>query len=109
MSILKPSAVVTGKRAAEEQGGSVLLAYDDIRRIMEFEHQKSLQIDTKDNAIYTPLQRAFQRKGSNKLTRLAELCQTISYAIQLCTECINMARFGDGLHLKESIDNEQLS
>lgn len=109
MSILKPSALVNTEKNDEEQDGSILSPYDAIRRIMEFEFQKSSQIDMNGGPIYTPLQRAFQRKSSNKLARLAGLCQTISYAIQLCTECINIVRFGDGLYLKESIDNGQLS
>jgi hypothetical protein len=98
MSILKPSVVVNIKRADDEQDGSFLPAYDAIRRIMKFEHQKSLQTDTNGNPIYTPLQRAFQRKESNKLARFAGLCQTISYAIQLYTECINMVRFNDKIN-----------
>lgn len=109
MSILKPSVLVNIEKNDEEQDGSILSPYDAIRRIMEFEYQKASQIDMNGNPIYTPLQRAFQRKSSNKLARLAGLCQTISYAIQLCTECINIVRFGDGLYLKESIDNEQLN
>ena len=109
MSLLKPSVIVDAKEADKKQDGSVLSAYNAIRRILESERLKSLQTDTKYNPIYTPLQTAFQRKSSNKLARLAGLCQTISYAIQLCTERINMARFGDGLYLKESIDNEQLN
>ena len=108
MSILKPKVVVTTREADEERDGSTLSAYNSIRRIMQSEHQKSLQIDVNGNPIYTPLQRAFHRKSSNKLARLAGLCQAISYAIQLCTECINMVRFGDGLYLKESIDDTQL-
>ena len=109
MSILRPSVVVTVGKVDEEQDGSVLSPYNAIRRVMESEYQKSLRTDTNGNPIYTPLQRAFHRKSGNKLARLAALCQTISYAIQLCTECINMVRFGDGLYLKESVDNEQLN
>jgi hypothetical protein len=105
---LKPGVVVNVEKIDEEQDGSMLSPYDAIRRI-EFDYEKSKQIDMNGIPIYTPLQRAFQRKSSNKLARLAGLCQTMSYAIQLCTECINIVRFGDGLHLKESIDNEQLN
>ncbi|CAF1407606.1 unnamed protein product [Adineta steineri] len=86
--------------------GSIISAYNAIRRVVEAEYQKSLQRDAKGRPIYTPLQRAFQRKSSNKLARLAGLCQALSYAIRLCSECINIVRFGDGLYLKEYIDDE---
>jgi hypothetical protein len=39
---------------------------------------------------------------------MAGVCQAIAYAIRLCSECINIVRFSDGLFLKEMIDNEQL-
>lgn len=109
MSVLKPNIILSMKKADEEQDGSMLSPYNAIRRIIDSEYQKSLQITMNGDPVYTPLQRAFQRKSSNKLARLAGLCQTISYAIQLCTKCINMIRFGDGLYLKEYIDNEQLT
>ncbi|UJR11956.1 hypothetical protein I4U23_016134 [Adineta vaga] len=108
ISNLKPCVVVDIKDADIEQDGSIISAYNAIRRVIEAEHQKSLQCDAKGEPIYTPLQRAFQRKSSNKLARLAGLCQAISYAIQLCSECINIVRFGDGLYLKEYIDDEQI-
>ncbi|CAF0973081.1 unnamed protein product [Adineta ricciae] len=109
ISNIKPSVTVDIQEADVEQDGSVISPYNAIRRIIEAEHQKSLQCDTKGNPIYTPLQRAFQRKSSNKLARLAGLCQAMSYTIQLCFECINIVRFGDGLYLKEYIDDEQTS
>ncbi|CAF1517353.1 unnamed protein product [Adineta ricciae] len=109
ISNIKPSVIVGVKEVDVEQDGSVISPYNAVRRIIEAEHQKSLQCDTKGNPIYTPLQRAFQRKSSNKLARLAGLCQAMSYAIQLCFECINIVRFGDGLYLKEYIDDEQTS
>ncbi|CAF1225115.1 unnamed protein product [Rotaria sordida] len=109
ISNLKPKVIVDIKEADKEQDGSIISAYNAIRRVMEAEHQKSLQCDAKGSPIYTPLQRAFQRKSSNKLARLAGLCQAISYAIQLCSECVNIVRFGDGLYLKEYIDDEQIN
>ncbi|CAF1527429.1 unnamed protein product [Adineta ricciae] len=109
ISNIKPSVIIDVQEVNVEQDGSVISPYNAIRRIIEAEHQKSLQCDTKGNPIYIPLQRAFQRKSSNKLARLAGLCQTTSYAIRLCFECINIVRFGDGLYLKEYIDDEQIS
>ncbi|CAF1344855.1 unnamed protein product [Rotaria sordida] len=109
ISNLKPSVVVDIKEADVEQDGSIISAYNAIRRVIEAEHQKSLQRDAKGKPIYTPLQRAFQRKSSNKLARLAGLCQAMSYAIRLCSECINIVRFRDGLYLKEYIDDEQIN
>ncbi|CAF1278145.1 unnamed protein product [Didymodactylos carnosus] len=108
MLLLKPNVTVAVKETDHEYDGTILSARNVIRRIIDFEHEKSLQTDANGNSFYTPLQRAFQRKSSNKLARLAGICQTISYAVQLCTECINMVRFGDGLFLKEFIDDEQL-
>lgn len=101
--------IVDIKETDVEQDGSVISAYDAIRRIIDAEDQKSLQCDSKGNPIYTPLQRAFQRKSSNKLARLAGLCQAMSYAIRLSSECINIVRFGDGLYLKEYIDEEEIN
>lgn len=109
MSLLKPNIIIPMEKNDEEQDGSILSPYSAIRRIIDSEYQKSLQIMVNGDPLYTPLQRAFQRKSSNKLARIAGLCQAISYAIQLCTECINMVRFGDGLYLKEYIDNEELT
>ncbi|CAM4830210.1 unnamed protein product [Rotaria magnacalcarata] len=109
ISNLKPSVVVDIKEDDMEQDGSIISAYNAIRRVIEAEHEKSLQRDVKRKPIYTPLQRAFQRKSSNKLARLAGLCQAMSYAIRLCSECINTVRFGDGLYLKEYIDDEQIN
>jgi hypothetical protein len=109
ISNLKPRVVVDIIEADIEQDGSTISAYNAIRRVIDAEHQKSLQCDAKGKPIYTPLQRAFQRKSSNKLARLAGLCQAISYAIQLCSECINIVRFGDGLYLKEYTDDEQIN
>jgi hypothetical protein len=109
ISNLKPSVVVDIKESDVEQDGSIISPYNSIRRIIDAEDQKSLQRNAKGNPIYTPLQRAFQRKSSNKLARLAGLCQAISYAIRLCSECINIVRFGDGLYLKEYIDDEQIN
>ncbi|CAF1534404.1 unnamed protein product [Adineta ricciae] len=109
ISNLKPRVVVNVKETDTEQDGSIISAYDAIRRIIDAEYQKSLQRDTKGQPTYTPLQRAFQCKSSDKLVRLAGLCQAMSYAIQLCSECINIVRFGDGLYLKEYIDDEQIN
>ncbi|CAF1507911.1 unnamed protein product [Adineta steineri] len=106
ISNLKPRVVVGIKETDIEQDGSIISAYNAIRRVTEAAYQKSLQRDAKGRPIYTLLQRAFQRKNSNKLARLAGLCQALSYAIRLCSECINIVRFGDGLYLKEYIDDE---
>jgi hypothetical protein len=109
ISNLKPSVVVDIKEPDVEQDGSIISAYNAIRRIIDVEDKKSLQCDAKGKPIYTPLQRAFQRKSSNKLARLAGLCQAMSYSIRLCFKCINIVRFGDGLYLKEYSDNEQIN
>ncbi|CAF1452039.1 unnamed protein product [Adineta steineri] len=109
ISNLKPRVDVGIKETDIEQDGSIISAYNAIRRIIEAEYQKSLQRDANRRPIYTPLQRAFQRKSNNKLARLAGLCQALSYTIRLCSECINIVRFGDGLYLKEYIDDEQIN
>ncbi|CAF1471310.1 unnamed protein product [Adineta steineri] len=109
ISNLKPRVVVGIKESDIEQDGLIISAYNAIRRVIEVEYQKSLQRDAKGQPIYTPLQRAFQRKSSNKLARLAGLCQALSYTIRLCSGCINIVRFGDGLYLKEYIDDEQIN
>ncbi|CAF0827375.1 unnamed protein product [Adineta steineri] len=109
ISNLKPHVAVDIKEADIEQDGSIISAYNAIRRVIEAEHRKSLQCDAKGEPVHTPLQRAFQRRSSNKLARVAGLCQAISYAIQLCSKCINIVRFGDGLYLKEYIDDKQIN
>ncbi|CAF1433526.1 unnamed protein product [Adineta steineri] len=106
ISNLKPRVVVGIKETDIEQDGSIISAYNAIRRVIEAEYQKSLQRDVKGRPIYTSLQRVFQQQSSNKLARSAGLCQALSYAIRLCSECINIVRFGDGLYLKEYIDDE---
>ncbi|CAF1548510.1 unnamed protein product, partial [Rotaria sordida] len=64
ISNLKPKVIVNIKEADKEQDGSIISAYNAIRRVMEAEHQKSLQCDAKGSPVYTPLQRAFQRKST---------------------------------------------
>ncbi|CAF2764223.1 unnamed protein product [Rotaria sp. Silwood2] len=108
MLLLKPSVTIPAADKDDEDVGSLLSSRDAMRRIIDSEHKKSLQTDVNGNSLYTPLQRAFQRKSSNKLARIAGICQALSYAFKLCTECVNQVRFGDGLFLKESIDYEQL-
>ena len=108
MTALKPVIVVPIKGSDREPDGAILSARDAARRVIDAYHGKSLQTDLEGNATYTPLQRAFHRKSSNKFVRMAAVCQAIAYAIRLCSECINIVRFGDGLFLKETIDNEQI-
>ncbi|CAF2060486.1 unnamed protein product [Rotaria magnacalcarata] len=108
MLLMRPSVTVPIKHFDYEVDGKILSSYDAVRRVMDSEHHKSLCTDTNGNPCYTPLQRAFQRKSGNKLTRMARICQVLLYVIQLYTECINLVRFGNGLFLKEYVDDEQL-
>ncbi|CAF1538143.1 unnamed protein product, partial [Adineta ricciae] len=109
ISTLKPNVIVDIKQADIELDGSIISPFNAIRRIINAEDNKSTQLDTNGKPTFTPLQCAFQRKSSNKLARLAALCEAISYAIKLCSECINIVRFGDGLYLKEHIDDVQIN
>ena len=108
MTVLKPTAIVPVKEGDREPDGAMLSARDAARRVIDAYHAKSLQTDLHGNAKYNPLQRAFYRKSSNKFVRMAGVCHAIAYAIRLCSECINIVRFGDGLFLKETVDNEQM-
>ncbi|CAF1449530.1 unnamed protein product [Adineta ricciae] len=109
ISNLKPNVIVDIKQADIELDGSIISPFNAMRRIINAEDNKSTQLNTNGKPTFTPLQRAFQRKSSNKLARLAALCEAISYAIKLCSECINIVRFGDGLYLKEHIDDVQIN
>lgn len=108
MNTLKPVVIVSQRENDREADGTLLSARDGVRRVIENHHHKSLHTDLDGKAKYTPLQRAFQRKSSNKVSRIAGINQAISFALKLCSECINIVRFGDGLFLKETADDEQI-
>lgn len=108
MTVLKPTSIAPIKETDREPDGAIVSARDAARRVIDTYHAKSLQTDLHGNAKYNPLQRAFYRKSSNKFVRMAGVCHAISYAIRLSSECINIVRFGDGLFLKETVDNEQM-
>jgi len=107
MVTLKPGIVVPAQETDRENDGTLLSACSAMCRIINFGHNKSLQANKDEISTFTPLQRAFQRKSGNKLARIGALCFIISYAIKICNECINAVRFGDGLFLKEHIDDQQ--
>lgn len=107
MTAIKPTAVIAPSEDDLENDGELLSPRNAMRRIIDYEHSKSLQTENIGNSVFTPLQRAFQRKSGNKLARIGGLCYAISYAIKICYECINFVRFGDGLFLKEHIDESQ--
>ncbi|CAF3898832.1 unnamed protein product, partial [Rotaria sp. Silwood1] len=87
--------------------GSLLSPCAALKRIIDYYHNKSLQTDQQGKSIYKPLQRAFYRKGGRKLAKISALCYVISLAIKICYESIHFIRFGDGLFMKDVIDNEQ--
>ena len=107
ISSFKPMVTVPVHANDREDDGTFLSSRSAIKRIIDFEHHKPLQSDTNGNSIFKLLQRAFQRKGGNKIARVAGLSYSISYGIKICYECINVVRFGDGLLLKEYIDNQR--
>ena len=109
MNTLKPVAIVPDEENDREPDGTLLSARDGVRRVIDNHHMRSLDTDLDGKAKYTPLQRAFQRKSSNKVVRIAAINQAISFVIKLCSECINIVRFGDGLFLKEAADDEQMN
>ena len=107
ITVFKPIAIVSSEETDRENDGSLLSPRDAIRRTMDYYHNRSLKTDQQGNSIYTPLQRAFDRKSGNKLARMGGLCCTTSFAIEIYYNLMNFIRFGDGLCVKEHIDNEQ--
>lgn len=104
---MKPTIVIPYEEADRETDGSLLSPRGAIRRAINYYHNRSLKTDQQGNSIYTPLQRAFDRKSGTKLARIAGLCCAISFAIQICYDAIQLIRFGDGLFIKENIDEQQ--
>lgn len=104
----KPTIITTHEESDREIDGSLLSPWEAIRRAINYYHNRSLQADQHGKSIYTPLQRAFDRKSSNKLARIAGICSAISFAIKICYDSIRLINFGDGLFIKEKIDNQQL-
>ena len=107
MTTLKPTVIVPVKESDRETDDVLLSTRGAVRRVIDYEHHKSLRTDKNVNSIFTPLQRAFQRKSGNKIARLGALCYAVSFAIKICYECIDAVRFGDGLFLKNHIDDQQ--
>ena len=56
-----------------------------------------------------PFRKHFTGKSSNKFVGIGQrLSHDCICNIRICSECINIARFGDGLFLKETTNNEQM-
>jgi hypothetical protein len=104
---LKPSVIISYEDGDREVDGSLLSPRVALKRTMDYYDKLSLKTDQQGNAIYTPLQRAFYRKSAAKLARIGALCYVISFAIKICYESIHLIRFGDGLFVKDVIDNAQ--
>ncbi|CAF1372439.1 unnamed protein product [Rotaria sordida] len=104
---LKPTVIIPYEENDREIDGSLLSPCTALKRIIDYYHNKSLQTDQQGKSVYKPLQRAFYRKGGRKLAKISALCYVISLAIKICYESIHFIRFGDGLFMKDLIDNEQ--